>query len=121
MLVIEYGPLDQHEPAVIVPGLLNLTSSPYLFNLTSIPQRGLKNRTFSVPAAAVVGGGTVVNGMFFDRGAAADYDAWRELGNPGWGWDDLLPYFKRVGLFNFNDHNRQNKYYHKTVSDIKVE
>jgi choline dehydrogenase-like flavoprotein len=32
--------------------------------------------------------------MFFDRGAAADYDAWSSLGNPGWGWDDLLPYFK---------------------------
>jgi len=44
----------------------------------------------------VVGGGTVVNGMFFARGAAADYDAWEQLGNPGWGWDGLLPYFKKV-------------------------
>jgi choline dehydrogenase len=96
VLVIEYGPLDQKEPSVLVPGLLNLTSSPYFFNRTSIPQRGLNNRTFQVPAAAVVGGGTVVNGIFFDRGAAADYDAWEEIGNPGWGWDDLLPYFKKV-------------------------
>jgi len=44
----------------------------------------------------VVGGGTVVNGMFFARGAAADYDAWEQLGNPGWGWDGLLSYFKKV-------------------------
>jgi len=43
-----------------------------------------------------VGGGTVVNGMFFARGAAADYDAWEQLGNPGWGWDGLLLYFKKV-------------------------
>ena len=96
MLVIEYGPLDNKEPSVLVPGLLNLTSSPYFFNLTSIPQRELNNGMFQVPAAAVVGGGTVVNGLFFDRGAAVDYDAWEEIGNPGWGWDDLLPYFRKV-------------------------
>jgi choline dehydrogenase-like flavoprotein len=36
--------------------------------------------------------------MFFDRGSAADYDSWEKLGNPGWGWKDLLPYFKKVGL-----------------------
>lgn len=94
MLVIEYGYLDHQEANVLVPGLLNVTQ--YLFNITSIPQRGLDNSTFAVPAAAVVGGGTVVNGMFFDRGSAPDYDAWAELGNPGWGWKDLLPYFKKV-------------------------
>lgn len=33
--------------------------------------------------------------MVFDRGAKADYDAWKELGNPGWGWEDLFPYFKK--------------------------
>jgi hypothetical protein len=44
----------------------------------------------------VVGGGTVVNGMFFARGSAGDYDAWESLGNPGWGWEGLLPYFKKV-------------------------
>lgn len=93
MLVIEYAYLDYPQPNS-VPGLLNAT--PYLFNITSTPQRGLDNATFAVPAAAVVGGGTVVNGMFFDRGSAPDYDAWVELGNPGWGWKDLLPYFKKV-------------------------
>ena len=46
--------------------------------------------------AKAVGGGSIVNGMAFDRGAPADYEAWMSLGNPGWGWDDLLPYFKRV-------------------------
>ena len=38
----------------------------------------------------------LVNGMFFDRGAAVDYDAWAYLGNPGWGFDNLLPYFEKV-------------------------
>jgi choline dehydrogenase-like flavoprotein len=71
-LVIEYGPLDKHEPSVLVPGLLDLKTSPYLlFNLTSTPQRGLNNRTIEIPTGSAVGGGTVVNGIFFDRGAAA--------------------------------------------------
>lgn len=96
VLVIEYGPLDKREPSVLVPGLLDLPSSPYFFNLTSVPQRELNNGSFQVPAAAVVGGGTVVNGLFFDRGSAEDYDAWAEMGSPGWGWDNLLPYFQKA-------------------------
>ena len=63
---------------------------------TSTPQPGLDNRTAPLYTGAVVGGGTVVNGMFFHRGSAGDYDAWEKLGNPGWGWKDLLPYFKKV-------------------------
>lgn len=88
--------MDKHEDSVLVPGLLDLDTTPYWFNLTSAPQEGLNNKTFRVPAAAVVGGGTVINGMFFDRGTAADYDLWEQLGNPGWGWDGLLPYFRKV-------------------------
>ena len=83
----------------MVPGLLNLTSTPYWYDLTSTPQSGLKNGTFQVPAAQVVGGGTVINGMFLDRGSAADYDAWEEHGNPGWNWNDLLPYVKKSETF----------------------
>jgi len=57
---------------------------------------GLGGRTSDVYTAAVVGGGTVVNDMFLNCGSAEDYDAWEKLGNPGWGWNDLLPYFKKV-------------------------
>lgn len=69
---------------------------------TSIPQPGLNNRTAPLYTGDVVGGGTVVNGMFFARGAAADYDAWEQLGNPGWGWEGLLPYFKKVCSHGLN-------------------
>ena len=68
----------------------------YLRNYYSVPQAGLNGRSSIVYTGAVVGGGTVVNGMIFNRGAAADYDAWEALGNPGWGWSSLLPYFKKV-------------------------
>lgn len=72
----------------------------YSRNYQSIPQAGLNGRTSPVYSGAVVGGGTVVNGMFFNRGSAGDYDAWATLGNPGWAWKDLLPYFKKVSLLD---------------------
>jgi choline dehydrogenase-like flavoprotein len=70
-----------------------------MYNITSSPIAGLNNRTYSVAAGAIVGGGSAVNGMFFDRGSKADYDAWEALGNKGWGWASLLPYFKKSVTF----------------------
>ncbi|GAW25110.1 putative GMC oxidoreductase [Rosellinia necatrix] len=61
--------------------------------MTTTPQEFLDNRTRSFPQGRVVGGSSIINGLCWTRGAAADYDAWRDLGNPGWGWIDLLPYF----------------------------
>lgn len=78
-------------PGVPVP-------AKYSRNYESIPQPELNGRTSPVYSAAVVGGGTVVNGQFWNRGSREDYDAWEEIGNPGWGWEDLLPYFKKVGI-----------------------
>ncbi|KAL8892169.1 MAG: hypothetical protein Q9215_000926 [Flavoplaca cf. flavocitrina] len=97
VLVIEYGPLDKLEPEVLVPGLP--TPKAYSRNYVSVPQPGLLNKSQAVYSAGVVGGGTVINGLFFNRGSAADYDGWESLGNPGWGWSGLLPYFKKSENF----------------------
>ncbi|KIX05367.1 uncharacterized protein Z518_06239 [Rhinocladiella mackenziei CBS 650.93] len=67
-----------------------------MFNITSGPEPALGNRTYSVRAGSVPGGGSTVNGMELDRASAADYDSWELLGNPGWGWKGLLPYFKKA-------------------------
>lgn len=72
-----------------------------MYNITCEPQAGINGRTYGLLAAHVVGGGTVINGMAFDRGSAGDYDLWEDMGNPGWGWDGLLPYFKKVRFFFF--------------------
>jgi choline dehydrogenase len=56
---------------------------------------GLNGRSLSYPRGKLLGGCSSVNGMIYMRGQAADYDLWRQLGNPGWGWDDVLPYFRR--------------------------
>lgn len=93
-LPAETGNSDDQEPGVLVPGIG--PPARYSRNYESIPQPGLNNRTSPVWSAAVVGGGTVINGMFFNRGSAGDYDAWEKLGNPRWAWNDLLPYFKKV-------------------------
>jgi len=100
--VIEHGSFDEADPGVLVPGLTRIGAlgMKYLFNYNTVPQPGLNNRTAGVWAANVVGGGSTVNGMVFPRGAAADYDAWEALGNPGWGWDGILPYFKKVRSFS---------------------
>ena len=94
--MIEYGPIDQGEPGVLVPGEYNPTTywwNPLIF---STPQVHLNNAVYPVLMGQAVGGGSTVNAMFLQRCPAGDYDAWESLGNPGWGWNSLLPYFRKV-------------------------
>ncbi|PVG01348.1 alcohol oxidase [Serendipita vermifera] len=101
VLVIESGDLDQREESVLIPHLEYTDTEPkYMYNITSTPQPGLNNRAVGIYAAHVVGGGSTVNRMFFDRGSKADYNLWEDLGNPGWGWNSLLPYFKKSETFH---------------------
>ncbi|KAH7409466.1 alcohol oxidase [Cadophora sp. MPI-SDFR-AT-0126] len=99
VLVVEYGPLDNDDPEVLIPADVTKSLSSYLFKITSTPQPFMNNRTTTVSTGAVVGGGTAVNGMFFDRGAAEDYDNWSKLGNPGWDWNGIFPYFRKSTTF----------------------
>lgn len=94
-MLANHASSDDQDGGTSVPGLP--VPDKYLRNYESIPQPGLNDRTSPIYTGAVVGGGTVVNGMFFNRGSAGDYDAWEKLGNPGWSWRGLLPYFKKVG------------------------
>ncbi len=59
------------------------------------PENGLNGRSLSYPRGKAIGGSSAINAMVYMRGQAADYDHWRQLGLNGWGWDDVLPYFKR--------------------------
>ncbi|KAK8050748.1 hypothetical protein PG994_012478 [Apiospora phragmitis] len=89
--VIEAGEFDRGHADLDVPGAWS--PFPYIWGLDTQPLRALDNRTELVVCGKMVGGGSNVNAMNWIRGAAADFDGWVELGNPGWGWDDLLPYF----------------------------
>ncbi|KAJ4400464.1 hypothetical protein N0V85_005753 [Neurospora sp. IMI 360204] len=94
VLVVEYGYFDDSYDVLDIQQVFRDTSHTK-YNLTSVPQAqlGEGNKVQNVPAAAVVGGGSAINGMFFNRGSADDYDNWEKLGNPGWGFKGLLPYF----------------------------
>jgi choline dehydrogenase len=59
------------------------------------PEPGLNGRILNYPRGKVIGGSSSINAMIYMRGQAADYDHWRQLGLAGWGWDDVLPFFKR--------------------------
>jgi choline dehydrogenase-like flavoprotein len=59
------------------------------------PEEGLSGRSLAYPRGKVIGGCSSINAMIYMRGQAADYDHWRQLGLAGWGFDDVLPYFKK--------------------------
>ena len=98
VLVIERGDFD-NKPEAIIPYYGNLLDTSVLIRVPSASNEKLNNSTYSVAAAAVVGGGSVVNGMGYTRGSKADYDSWEALGNPGWGWEGLFPYFLKSTTF----------------------
>ncbi len=59
------------------------------------PEPGLNGRSLNYPRGKVIGGSSAINAMIYMRGQSADYDHWRQLGLAGWGWDDVLPFFKQ--------------------------
>jgi len=59
------------------------------------PEPGLNGRALNYPRGKAIGGSSAINAMIYMRGQAADYDHWRQLGLPGWGWNDVLPIFKQ--------------------------
>lgn len=89
--VIEAGEAVFDDPAITRPGLFALAiGSQYDWNFETVPQAGLGGRSLAVPRGKLLGGSSAMNFMAWTRGNREDYDAWAELGNPGWGWDDLL-------------------------------
>ena len=59
------------------------------------PEPGLNGRSLNYPRGKVIGGCSAINGMIYMLGQATDYDQWRQLGLPGWSWDDVRPYFRK--------------------------
>lgn len=65
------------------------------WNFETVPQVGLNGRRGFQPRGKALGGSSTINAMIYARGHRSDYDRWESLGNPGWGFDDVLPFFKR--------------------------
>ncbi|KAF9693172.1 hypothetical protein EKO04_008926 [Ascochyta lentis] len=98
VLMIEFGSLaldDSFMPPWNVP------APEFLYNLTSVPQPNVNNRTFPVINGRVVGGASAVNGQLHNRGSRHDYENWSKFaGNEGWDWDGIFPYFRKSSTFH---------------------
>lgn len=94
--LIEAGGTHQHF-SVWVPGalLLNILGKKRNWAFETIPQKGLNGRKGYQPRGKMLGGSSSLNAMIYIRGHREDYDAWARLGNEGWSYDDVLPYFKK--------------------------
>jgi choline dehydrogenase len=101
VLLLEAGPADVGEDIVYIPGFIGHDiGGQYDWNLSTVPQAYMDGNPRSIPQGRALGGGTLLNGMLWNRGGRADYDDWVQLGNPGWSWDDLLPYFKKSETYS---------------------
>ncbi|KAH7396829.1 hypothetical protein DE146DRAFT_789471 [Phaeosphaeria sp. MPI-PUGE-AT-0046c] len=98
VLVLENGYIND-DISTQVPSFANAINTRLMYDITSAPDAETGGKTYPVYVGNVVGGGSVVNGMAFDRASAADYDSWEQLGNPGWNWNNLLQYFKKSTTF----------------------
>jgi choline dehydrogenase len=100
VLLLEAGGNDS-SPLISAPGGLMpiMMSGLHLWRYRSAPQRFLDDRVLYLPRGKVLGGGSSVNGMVYDRGYHSDYDRWAQAGNPGWSFADVLPYFRRLETY----------------------
>ena len=97
VLLVEAGE-DQHSPWIDIPiGYFKTVGDPrFDWGFETEPDPGLGNRRLPWPRGKGLGGSSRINGMLYVRGHRHDYDQWAALGNPGWSWDDVLPYFQRA-------------------------
>ncbi|WP_347310444.1 GMC family oxidoreductase [Defluviimonas sp. SAOS-178_SWC] len=94
VLLLEAGGDDNYHWIHIPVGYLYCIGNPRTdWGFSTAPCDGLGGRSLIYPRGRVLGGCSSINGMLYLRGQAADYDGWRQMGNTGWGWDDVLPYF----------------------------
>ena len=96
VLLLEAGGPDNN-PDIHVPAhFSNLFHTDVDWDYETVPQPGLNNRREYVPRGKMYGGTSSMNAMVYQRGHPSDYDRWAQLGNEGWSYQDVLPYFKKM-------------------------
>ena len=109
VLLLEAGGRDNWIWFHIPVGYLFAIGNPRAdWMLKTEAEPGLNGRSLNYPRGKVIGGSSAINGMIYMLGQATDYDQWRQLGLPGWSWDDVRPFFrKHVDHFLQGDHHAQ--------------
>lgn len=112
VLLLEAGPPDAAENLHVPLGYLKLARTEVDWDYATAPEHNCNDRRISLPRGKVLGGSSSINAMVYIRGNRLDYDEW---GVPGWGWDDLLPYFLRA-----EDNERGASEWHATGGPLPV-
>ncbi len=116
VLLLEAGGKDTNPWIHIPMGYAKTFVDPKVnWKFESEPEKELNNRTMYQPRGKVLGGTSSINGMIYMRGNAADYDQWRQLGNEGWDYESVLPYFRKA-----EDNQRGADPYHGAGGPLRV-
>ncbi|KKC26723.1 GMC family oxidoreductase [Sphingomonas sp. SRS2] len=95
VLLLEAGGVSRSPWMTIPAGTAQLYANPHVnWCFRTDPEPSLNNRSIYCPRGKTLGGSSAINGFVYMRGVPADYEGWRSLGNAGWAWEDVLPYFK---------------------------
>ena len=116
VLLIEAGRKDNNLWLHVPVGYFRTMNNPkfdWMYKLEK--DKGLNNRRIDWPRGKVLGGSSALNGLLYIRGDRHDYDNWKRLGNKGWGYDKVLPYFKKFEC----QENGENEY-HGVDGELKV-
>ncbi len=99
-LLLEAGGKDSSIWIHVPVGFSKMLNNPAMnWCFETEPEAGTDNRKIPIPRGKVLGGSSSINGMLYVRGQARDYDTWAQMGNRGWSYDDVLPYFKKSERF----------------------
>ncbi len=109
--VLECGPPDRHPYIHIPAGFIKVLFNPsYTWQFQTEPGEGIDGRRIPTTQGRTLGGSSSINGMIYNRGQREDFDSWAQRGNRGWGYVDILPYFKRgerrIGVADDRIHGR---------------
>jgi len=121
VLLLEAGGKDTYPWIHIPVGYYKTMHNPKTdWCFKTEPDENLNGRSINYPRGKILGGSSSINGLLYIRGQARDYDIWRQQGNTGWGWDDVLPYF----IKSENQERGANKFHGVggplSVSDIRI-
>ncbi|MCX2720998.1 GMC family oxidoreductase [Roseibium salinum] len=96
VLLLEAGGRDWHPYYHLPAGFAKMTKGIGSWGWHTVPQKHMNGRVFRYTQARVIGGGSAINAQIYTRGNALDYEEWRQLGCEGWGYEDVLPYFRKA-------------------------
>lgn len=96
VLLLEAGGRDWHPFFHVPAGFAKMTKGIGSWGWHTVPQRHMQDRVFRYTQAKVIGGGSAINAQIYTRGNALDYDEWRQMGCEGWGYEDVLPYYRKA-------------------------